>query len=215
MVRGSSGLIASYFVVHLVLVVSLQRFVPGSDYVEVDKVGEPGLPIVRQLVIPLAVIALAQIGFLAWSRWTSPVLVEPRRLRARWWLVLLAFVVPVSVFLSAGWGDPPADYLFALTVATLLVGFTEELGFRGIVLHAAREVFGDERRAFLVSSVLFGCLHLGNIVLGALVAGTLVQVAATTVIGATFYVYRRTAGLIVVPMLLHAGWDWLLFVARY
>lgn len=76
------------------------------------------------------------------------------------WIALLegmGITVPMeaSVFMP----QSAAEYLLAFAVSGLLPAFSEELMFRGLLLHFLRRRYGD-RRAIWLSSLLFALLHL-------------------------------------------------------
>lgn len=58
-----------------------------------------------------------------------------------------------------------------------------------------------------LSCVLFGLLHLLNALAGAGIGPTLIQVVFAASFGSTLYVARRVTGSLLVPVLLHAFWD--------
>jgi membrane protease YdiL (CAAX protease family) len=81
-----------------------------------------------------------------------------------------------------------------LVVASLLVGFNEELWFRGIILRVLQPK--GQGWAVVGSALLFGVLHLLNGLAGQNLAVTLVQIAYACVLGLCFALVRlRTASL--------------------
>ncbi len=206
--------LVGWFVVHTVVWIALVRLLPGGDFVEYSDLGTAGLPWVRQFVVPLLVVLALQVLVLsATGRWRA-VWVDDRPMRARWWLVMVAFALPVASFLSAGASARPAHAWIGLVATMALVGLTEELTFRGILLVGARD-HGSERSAWLWSSALFGLFHLPNIVLGAPAGDAARQVVATAVIGSIMYVVRRLSRGLLAPVVLHAAWDFLLISTAY
>ena len=91
-----------------------------------------------------------------------------------------------------------------------LVGFCEELVYRGLLVVSFRSTLA-EPMVWLWSSVAFGLLHSINVLLGQALGATLVQVIVTAIIGSAFYISRRATGLLVVPMVLHLVWDYSAF----
>ncbi len=93
----------------------------------------------------------------------------------------------------------------------LTIGVTEELLFRGLLHRALRDVFKKKRfgdvYAVLLSSAVFGLWHLVNLLEGAGVGPTLMQVGYTFLLGAMFaVVYDRTEN-IWLSVLLHTLFD--------
>ncbi len=80
------------------------------------------------------------------------------------------------------------------------VGLFEEFVFRGVVFSALASVFTKDRagliKTFVVSSVLFGVVHLSNLFGGAGLVPTLLQVVYTTLMGGVFaFVLIKTQNL--------------------
>lgn len=104
-------------------------------------------------------------------------------------------------------------YVLLVLFSTLLVGFNEELVYRGLVVVGAR---GDgsvrEVWVWLTSAILFSLLHAWNFLLGQDLVATLGQLLFTFVLGSMFYAIRRLGVSIVVLMVLHGFWDWSVFV---
>lgn len=167
---------------------------------------------IRPFVVSLAVTAGWLIAVTTWLGWWTPVLREERRLGGVLRTVPVVWAIVIGVVLIGGRGwTLPVDRLVMTVVLGLLVGFSEELAYRGLVLVGLRGGL-REGRAFLVSTVLFALLHLPNAMLGAPLAGAVVQVVLAFLGGAALYTIRRTAGLLVAAMLFHAGWDIAVFL---
>lgn len=90
----------------------------------------------------------------------------------------------------------------------LFVGIAEETTFRGLNVRAMRGSTSNEFVVMVVTSVLFGLVHGVNILNGAAVGSTLGQIALATLGGGAFYVTLRLSGRLLVPILLHALWDY-------
>ncbi len=158
------------------------------------------------LVLPMAVGILAVLiigGFWGWRDIfrESPELRihHPRPLRLA--LLLFALVV-VAGLAAAPWGDWAAGVIALLILGSLLVGVGEELVFRGFLLVGARTRY-SELGAFLFTCVLFGLSHGANVLTGQALGPTLGQITFAAILGACFYLLRRTSGLLVIPILVH------------
>ncbi len=214
--RPTLGLLAAIFVLHTTIWIGLVRLLPGDDFLEYPDLGDAATPWIRQFVLPLVVVTAFLVGVVSWLGWWRPVLREPRtggRL-----LVLGAALIVVlggGRLLGSGFSDAPAAYWIGLALTTGLVGLTEELSFRGIQLVGARAVFGDERRALLWSSVLFGLFHLPNAILGASVGAAVAQVFLTALIGTGIACFRRLSGTLLVPVVVHAVYDFVLIQGAF
>lgn len=120
------------------------------------------------------------------------------------WVIVAALVVGLVAY--GGLGSTPTETLLWTAALVLLVGFCEELAFRGLVLTGARGST-SELNAWLISSVLFGLLHLGNALTGEDLAQSGIHVLTAFVSGSLLYMVRRTTGFLVAAMLVHALFD--------
>ncbi|WP_420369765.1 CPBP family intramembrane glutamic endopeptidase [Curtobacterium sp. L1-20] len=185
--------------------VSAWRSRPSDDY---PTLGQTVESVVRSLVVPegIAVVALALVVTgLGWWRIATT---DPHRSRLRW-----AALAPVLILLVClvrlplvDWSALPVRYFLLLAVGVLFVGCFEELLTRGVLLVGLRRRL-PEFGVWIASCVLFGLLHLLNALAGAGVGATLVQVVFAASFGSTLYVARRVTGSLLLPVLLHAFWD--------
>lgn len=156
--------------------------------------------------LPFLMVLVAVIGGLAW---VSRVRIQ-RTLRLGG--VSLLGVVPVVL---AGVGlaiavdrssTVDAWGVVAVVVGTLLVGIGEETTYRGLVLNGLGERV-SVTWAIVLSSILFGLLHVVNVIVSTGTA-TAVQVALTTCIGLLFgFVYVASGGNLVLVITLHWLYD--------
>jgi membrane protease YdiL (CAAX protease family) len=103
---------------------------------------------------------------------------------------------------------------FAASVVLTLVGFTEELTTRGLLLTALRSKLG-EGWVWFVSTALFALMHLMNAASGQDLLPTLQQVAFAFLGGTIFYIVRRTTGTLIWAMVLHGLWDFSTFAVGH
>lgn len=132
----------------------------------------------------------------------------------RWWDLFL-FIPPVAVALLPLANGIPTTApltLAAFAALTLLVGFAEELWFRGLILTSLLPV--GIVRATLVSAVCFALPHLLN-VLGGIwdPAFTVVDTIAALGLGVTFAALRVRTGSIWPLVGVHALFDFTSIVA--
>ena len=109
-------------------------------------------------------------------------------------------------------GLPASSTLGLLVLNTALVGLSEELAFRGILLAGLRERYGTGR-AVIVGAVAFGVVHSLN---GAL-TGDYASAAAQSVLAMGMGVWtaglRLRTGSLAAPIVIHAVWDLALIAA--
>ncbi len=134
----------------------------------------------------------------------------------RWWKAvgfrpaekpgdLLYFIVPaLPMFINLIPGVQITSLLFLLEVliTTLMVGFVEEVFFRGLMLNALK-AHGFWRAAIL-TSILFGLTHVMNLAAGKPVADQVAQI-----------VYALAFGFAFAALVLKTGLLWPLVIAHF
>jgi membrane protease YdiL (CAAX protease family) len=192
-------------VAYMIIIVTISQSL-GSDYKTIVDTAHNAY---IGAVIPLAAGGAMLTLFLLWARWDW-VWGDPRKLP----MTKLLWAPPVIVVLgilvrTAGveWDRLPTDLIVAIALAGVLVGYSEEILFRGIVLRSLRTEGRSEAHAAIFTTIGFGLMHLLNIVGGAPVVGTFGQVALAAISGFAFYLVRRGTGLIIFAMIGHGLWD--------
>ncbi len=143
--------------------------------------------------------------------WWRPALFDRRRAAHTWPIVAPAIMVVALVvnLASTDWGSYDGAF-FAASIVLLLVGFTEELATRGLLLVGLRSRL-SEGWVWFLTSLLFGLMHLVNALSGQAVGSTLQQVGLAFGAGTIFYILRRVTGSLVWAMVLHGLWDFSTF----
>lgn len=172
-----------------------------------DSAGNLFLGAGLSLIIATVLLAITT-SLLGWWR---PAIHEAHRSRHKWPIFVPILVAVAALVNLAGtdWSAYSAAFLGA-SVVLLLVGFTEELVHRGLLLTALRSRLSEVWVWFL-SSALFAVMHLVNVLLGAPLAGTVSQVGAAFLAGTAFYILRRVTGSLIWAMVLHGVWDFSVF----
>ena len=194
------GVFVGYLAVNLAL-----TLIGGVDY---DEIGDSTANIRDAIIIPIGAGAAFLAAMTTWLGWWRPALFEAERAGSRWMLAvpavaLLAALIGIATF---DWDSPRTDVLPLLAVGVLLVGFSEELLTRGLLIVGLRPAL-KEPTVWFVTSLLFGLMHGLNIISGQAVGTTLQQIVFAFVLGTAFYVTRRVTGTLLVCMVLHAVWD--------
>jgi membrane protease YdiL (CAAX protease family) len=195
------GVVLAYMVVIFTISHSL-----GSDYKTIVDTAHNAY---IGAVIPLAAGGAMLTLFLLYARWDW-VWGDPGKLP----MTKLLWAPPVIVVLGivirttgVEWDRLPNDLILAIVLAGILVGYAEEILFRGIVLRSLRTEGRSEAHAAIFTTIGFGLMHLLNIAGGAPVIGTFGQVALAAISGFAFYLIRRGTTLIIWAMIGHGLWD--------
>lgn len=102
----------------------------------------------------------------------------------------------------------PVSEIIFFVITMFLIGWTEELVFRGVILNLFLDRFSKTKRgilsAVILSGVLFGTAHLTNIFKGVTVSGAVVQAIVAVFLGVLIgAVYARSRNIWLV-MMFHA-----------
>ncbi|PZF57734.1 hypothetical protein DEJ23_06220 [Curtobacterium sp. MCSS17_008] len=185
--------------------VSAWRSRPSDDY---GSLGRTVDSVVGALVIPEGIAVVVLCVYVTALGWWRVATVDRGRSALRWTVTapVLIAVVCVARLPLVEWGAQPVRYFVLLAVGVLFVGVFEELLTRGVLLVGLRRRL-PEFGVWIASCVLFGLLHFLNVLAGAGVGTTVVQVVFAASFGSTLYLARRLTGNLLVPVLLHAFWD--------
>lgn len=165
--------------------------------------------LVSAVIQPLGIAAVLLTIFNTWAGWWRLTLFETSRLRRP--MLFLLLLVPMLAFITAliwttDYRGTSTRHLWLIAAGTLLVGFCEEMTTRGVLLVALRGSTRSEAWAWFGSCALFGLLHATNGFFG-VGALALVQVLLAFCVGTGLYLLRRFSGTLLLPMLVHAAWD--------
>lgn len=206
-----------FFLLHVAVWTGLILVVPGNDRVPYDILGDATTPWVRQFHVALLAVLVLQVVYIGARGWWTEVLFDRPR-SSKWWMWIAPALMVMSglgALGSNGLSDAPGSYWVGMTITMMLVGLTEELSFRGILVTGARKAGRSERTVMLFSSVLFGLFHLPNWWLGQDLGPTLTQVVVTALVGAGLFGFRRASGSLIPCVVLHAAYDWMLIQGAF
>lgn len=208
----------AWFVIHTVVWIGLVLLVPGDDGIDYVDVGDVSTPWVRQFIIPLLVVLVLQVLVIGRLGWQRPVLRDDERTSKQWlWVFPVVFLLlGLSTLALNGFASEAGSaYLVGCAVTMLLVGATEEITFRGILLVGGRKAFGKESTAMLFSAALFGLFHLPNVFIGSAFSDAASQVVKTAILGLALYCLRRVTASLIPCIVLHAVYDFLLIQGNW
>jgi uncharacterized protein len=198
------------WVAYALLVFVIQQL-SGVSY---DHFGDNGGTLFRGAGISLIVATVLLAVTTTLLGWWRPALFD--RQHARRWPIIAPALMAIAMILNltaTDWSSFDGAF-FAASVVLILVGFTEELTTRGLLLVALRSRLG-EGWVWFITSAAFALMHLINALSGQAIAPTLQQVGSAFLGGTIFYVLRRTTGTLIWAMVLHGLWDFSTFAVTH
>jgi membrane protease YdiL (CAAX protease family) len=159
---------------------------------------------------PLLAAALFLLALVAWQRWHDVGLnqLPTGRSLLLTWLPMLYIVGGLG--LSATFGLPPAGVLAWILFNTFLVGLSEELMFRGVLLQAFRRTVSIWL-AVVLTTVAFGAIHTLNVFMTGDLRTAVIQSVAAALSGLLFIALRLRTGSLWPCIVVHGLWDFATF----
>lgn len=168
--------------------------------------------------LELLLLAVCVVYVHRYSSWTA---IGFGRLRWRglfWLLPAAALLWAVGIGTLRAWQindwEPlRADTAVLIVAVPIMIGFTEEVMFRGILLRAALHrlpVFS----ALLLSAVLFGLLHAAGAIVQPVMHSVAQQIAFAFFVGVFLAPIALRAGSLWVVITWHAVWDILIYASH-
>ena len=147
----------------------------------------------------ISIFAIIMLSTLGW--WKKAYFASPSRWKM-WAPFIPLFLLPLifALFSEFNVTDPAQIAFFALY--TFIVGFAEESIVRGLMLTTLRST--GVVQAVLLSSIIFGFMHLANLMIGADIGSTVTQVIYATLIGIAFAGTLQAGGSIWLLIIIHA-----------
>jgi membrane protease YdiL (CAAX protease family) len=196
------------------LVVLIVTSIAGVNVVAAGvAVALPDLPpAVLEMIVELALAVLAIVLLTALRAWRKVGFRAPTRLRdlRLYWLPLFPVLPAVPAAIIGISAMRPGDIIYFLVLACL-IGFVEEVFFRGVMLQALAPT--GLWKAAILSAVVFGAMHLLNLLFGADLAATLLQSAYAAALGFGFAAVTLRTGILWPLIVIHALIDFTGFVA--
>lgn len=194
-----------------VAVVFLVQRLSGVPYTDLgDSGGNLFLGAGLSLIIAAILLAITTT-LLGWWR---PALYE--RKRSVRWPIIAPILMAVALLINLAatdWGSYDGAF-FAASIVLIIVGFTEELTTRGLLLTSLRSRL-SEGWVWFLTTALFALMHLINAASGQDLLSTLQQVGSAFLGGTIFYIVRRTTGTLIWSMVLHGLWDFSVFAVGH
>ncbi|WP_136053885.1 CPBP family intramembrane glutamic endopeptidase [Microbacterium sp. K24] len=198
------------YIGYVIVVFTVQRL-SGVPYTDLNESGSnlffgAGLSLIISAI--LLAITTSLLG------WWRPALFDRHR-NVRWPIIapIIVAVALVINLLATNWSAFDGAF-FAASIVLILVGFTEEIATRGLLLTALRSRL-HEGWVWFISTSAFAAMHLVNALSGQSLPATLQQVGLTFMMGTVLFILRRTTGTLIWSMVLHGLWDFSVFALQH
>ena len=157
----------------------------------------------------LIVRAVVLTALTAYLGWNQEIYGRQTVCRSWWmWLGPLIAAVPVLLrILDIDWGGPALSVVLLVLATGLMIGYVEELLFRGIAVKMLRTGGQREFSVAIISSLLFALSHSVNALQGQELRTVGTTVIYTFAFGALMYLTMRSFRFIVAAMILHGLTD--------
>ena len=186
-----------------------------GDQIDKDNLFATPASVFFGLGAAIVVGSIILIVFTASVGWLRPLFAK-QPIGGRWWMwifVLLVIIPIVLRFVGIDYGFYGADVVVTSLFVGLLIGFAEELLYRGIVVKILRDAGHREWIVAVGSALLFALSHSINLLVGQPVIVVLLTVVYTFGFGILMYLVMRVTGNLVWAMLVHAMTDPTTFLA--
>lgn len=168
------------------------------------------LPALAMTAIGYSLLTLAMIILLRRLGWWGKIglgLPVPRR---NLWFFTVAFI-PVLLNALSNFNSPTVGVILFTLATAMAVGFVEEVCFRGMMLRAL--LTRGPWQAALISALIFGVAHSFNLLTGANVAATTLQIGYTLAIGFMFAALTLRTRTMLLLIVAHSLTDFFGFLA--
>ncbi|MEO3388921.1 CPBP family intramembrane glutamic endopeptidase [Mesorhizobium sp. CAU 1741] len=201
----NTRIIISLIVYALWIVVTLlgAKILLGGAEVPLDEMVKNGIG--WQFVAAIVLL----VAFILARKWNDLAFGPPHSVLKVMWFPVAWLLLIFSVTLLTGL--PPASMIVFIAFNTLLVGISEETMFRGVLFRA----FVTQYRiwtAIIVSSVLFGAVHILNVFNTGDLNGALMQSVPAAMSGILFVAIVIRTESIWPAIIYHWLWDCVLFI---
>lgn len=158
----------------------------------------PGWPFVAAAAFVLAVVA--------WQRWRDIGLQQLPKARSLLLAWLPALYIAGGIGLSVHLGLPPTKVVMWVFLNTFLVGLSEELMFRGVLLQGLRHTMSVVP-AVALTTLAFGAIHSLNVFITGDLRAAVIQSTAAALSGLFFIALRLRTGSLWPCIVIHGLWD--------
>jgi membrane protease YdiL (CAAX protease family) len=193
-----------------VAVLLVMQLISGVKYTEVsDSVDN----FAKFALYPVGVASIYLVLAGLYTGWIKTVWKDIYQIKGHRWLHIFSAALGLGIIISLVSGNiasQTASFLAVALVATILVGFSEELMFRGYILQGARGSGYTEKRVLGIVMLVFGLFHAANLLTGSPISAVIPQIINAGVLGGGLYMIFRKSGSLILPIALHALTDFAL-----
>jgi len=178
-------------------------------YIDLDDPYGDTTSVLLGSILPIGLMGLLLLAFAATLGWV-PRLFRRRADRAPRWMwiaVVITIVPPVLKVFGTDWSRFTPTLVLSILFFGLCVGFAEELLTRGFAVELLERHGYSERAVFVLSSLVFGLIHLQNLLGGGNPLLVFATVGYAMGFGAMMFLALRVSRWLIAPMLLHALTD--------
>lgn len=162
-----------------------------------------------QLTLGLIVGAAILIATITYMGWTKELFARQPIYRS-WWMWLGPAIVATPIvlrLLGIDWGFNALPVVVLVMATGLLIGFVEELMYRGIGVKMLRDGGHGEFAVAALTSLLFALSHSVNLLSGQSIKSVGPTVIYTISFGVLMYLTMRSVGFLVAAIILHGLTD--------
>lgn len=183
-------------------------FFDDGGYREADLLSSLG-SVFFQLAVGLIVGAILLTVFTTVMGWNAEIFGRQRIYRSWWmWVAPVLVLLPIILrVLDIDWGGPAPSVVAFVLASGLMIGYVEELLFRGIAVKMLRAAGHREIVVAALSSLLFALSHGLNLLQGQSILIVGPTILYTFAFGVLMYLTMRRIGFIVGAMILHGLTD--------
>ncbi len=166
--------------------------------------------VTRGLGWPFLLAALFLLTLVVWQHWRDVGLNQLPPARSLWLTWLPMLYITAGLAFAVVVGLPPVGVLLWILFNTFLVGLSEELMFRGVLLQAFRRTVSIWP-AVALTTLAFGAIHILNVFMTGELRAALIQSAAAALSGLLFIALRLRTGSLWPCIVVHGLWDFATF----
>lgn len=168
------------------------------------------------LLLPVLIGSIVLLAFSATLGWLPKPLFTKQPVAGRWWMWFAPVIVAIPIVLrlfGTDYSAFSAGVIVLTFAAGLLIGLSEELLTRGLVVTLMRRAGHNEWVVAAISALFFALLHSTNIISGQGLETVGSTIVYTFAFGVLMYLTMRVTGNLIWAVILHGLTDPTTFLA--